>query len=302
MTERDPDLDRQAAALQAAWCTAVDTHDLAALQSLFVPGGTFRTRGRLMDADGRAEFFTGLWAAGDDRSTHVCRDVVATRTGATVAVRAEMAATFILADGSIRLAWGHYDDVAAPTPAGLRLVAKDITLDRVELRSTDRHGTRPELDHVGVAVEDLGRMIHLLTEVLGGTLLSGGLEPRTGLRSAQVTFAGGGKVELLEPTQDGPVRDFVGARGPGVHHLTVLVDDIDGTIARLTAAGFRTTGRSEPDDMWHEVYVHPRDAAGCLIQLVRAGRGYGEPVPITAAEILADEWTWADRKPVRLGG
>ena len=302
MTERDPDLDRQAAELQAAWCTAVDTHDLDAVQSLFVEGGTFRTRGRLMDAAGRAEFFTGLWAGGGDRSTHVCRDVVATRTGDTIAVHAAMTATFILADGSVRLAWGHYDDVAAPTPDGLRLVDKDITLDRVELRSAQRHGTRPELDHVGVAVEDLGRMIRLLTEVLGGTLLSGGLEPRTGLRSAQVTFAGGGKVELLEPTMDGPVRDFLAARRPGVHHVTVLVDDVDETIARLAAAGFRTTGRSEPTDMWHEVYVHPRDAAGCLVQLVRAGRGYGEPVPITPAEILADEWTWTNQVPVRVGG
>jgi len=296
------ELDRQAAALQAAWCTAVDTHDLAAVQSLFVPGGTFRTRGRLMDDAGRAEFFTGLWAAGDDRSTHVCRDVVATRTGDTVAVHAELTATFILGDGSVRAVWGHYDDVAAPTADGLRLVAKDITLDRVELRGADRHGVRPELDHVGVAVDDLGRMIRLLTEVLGGSLLSGGLEPRTGLRSAQVTFAGGGKVELIQPTEDGPVRDFVAARGPGVHHVTVLVDDVDDTIARLSAAGFRTTGRSEPTDMWHEVYVHPRDAAGCLFQIVRAGRGYGEPVPVTPAAILADEWTWTDQVPVRVDG
>jgi methylmalonyl-CoA/ethylmalonyl-CoA epimerase len=299
MTE--PDLDRQAAALQAAWCAAVDSHDLAAVQSLFVPGGTFRTRGRLMDAAERADFFTGLWAGSADRSTHVCRDVVATATGDTIAVHAGLTATFILADGSIRLAWGHYDDVAVGTPDGLRLLAKDIVLERVELHTEARHGVRPELDHVGVAVDDLGRTIHLLTEVLGGTLLSGGLEPRTGLRSAQVTFAGGGKVELLEPTKDGPVRDFMAARGPGVHHLTVLVDDIDETIARLTGAGFRTTGRSEPTDMWHEVYVHPRDAAGCLIQLVRAGRGYGEPVPVTAAEILADEWTWTNQVPVRVG-
>jgi methylmalonyl-CoA/ethylmalonyl-CoA epimerase len=302
VTEPQPELSRQATDLQAAWCVAVDTHDLDAVQSLFVPGGTFRTRGRLMDATERAEFFTGLWAGNADRSTHVCRDVVATATGDIIAVHAVLTATFILADGSIRLAWGHYDDVAVGTPDGLRLVAKNIVLDRVELHTEARHGTQPELDHVGVAVEDLGRMIHLLTEVLGGTLLSGGLEPRTGLRSAQVTFAGGGKVELLEPTKDGPVRDFMAARGPGVHHLTVLVDDVDETIGRLSAAGFRTTGRSEPTAMWHEVYVHPRDAAGCLIQLVRAGRGYGDPVPVTAAEILADEWTWTDQVPVRVSG
>jgi methylmalonyl-CoA/ethylmalonyl-CoA epimerase len=294
------DLDQQARQLQAAWCTAVDTHDLAAVQSLFADGGTFFTRGRLMDAAARAEFFTGLWNTGTDRSTHVCRDVVATPDGDTVTVSARLTATFILADGSVRLAWGRYDDRAVSTPDGLRLVAKRITLERVELCTEERHRTRPELDHVGVAVDDLARMIRLLTEVLGGSLLSGGLDPRTGLRSAQVTFAGGGKMELLEPTRPGPVRDFVTAHGPGVHHVTVLVDDIDATIARLDAAGFRTVGRGEPTDRWHEVYVHPRDAAGCLIQLVRAGAGYGEPVPVTAAEILADDWTWVEQVPVRV--
>jgi methylmalonyl-CoA/ethylmalonyl-CoA epimerase len=294
------DLDRQAAELQAAWCTAVDTHDLAAVQSLFVEGGTFFTRGRLMDAAGRAEFFTGLWTTGTDRSTHVCRDVTATPDGDAITVTARLAATFILADGTVRIAWGRYDDRAVSTPDGLRLVAKRITLERVEPHTEARHGTRPELDHVGVAVDDLGRMITLLTDGLGGTLLSGGLEPRTGLRSAQVTFAGGGKVELLEPTLPGPVRDFLAERGPGVHHVTVLVEDVGATVARLDAAGFRTVGRGRPSERWDEVYVHPRDAAGCLIQVVRAGGGYGEPVPVTAAGILADEWIWVDAVPVRV--
>ena len=296
----DPELDRRAAALQAAWCTAVDTQDLAAVQSLFAPGGTFFTRGRLMDAAERAEFFTGLWAGRPDRSTHVCRDVAATPDGDAITVTARLSATFILADGSVRVAWGRYDDQAVSTPDGLRLTAKRITLERVELHTEQRHRTRPELDHVGVAVDDLGRMIGLLTDVLGGTLLSGGLEPASGLRSAQVTFAGGGKLELLEPTRPGPVRDFVTARGPGLHHVTVLVEDLDDTVARVNAAGFRTVGRGEPSERWHEVYVHPRDAAGCLIQLVRAGPGYGEPVPVTAAEILADEWTWVEAVPVRV--
>ena len=301
MTGPSADLDRQAAELQTAWCAAVDTHDLAEVQSLFADGGTFFTRGRLMDAAERAEFFTGLWADGADRSTHVCREVTATPDGDAIAVTARLSATFILADGSVRVAWGRYDDRAVSTEDGLRLLAKRITLERVELHTEARHGTRPELDHVGVAVDDLSRMIGLLTDVLGGTLLSGGLEPARGLRSAQVTFAGGGKVELLEPTKPGPVRDFLTARGPGVHHITVLVDDIDRTVARLDAAGFRTVGRGEPSARWDEVYIHPRDAAGCLIQLVRAGAGYGEPVPITTAEILADEWTWVDQVPVRVG-
>jgi methylmalonyl-CoA/ethylmalonyl-CoA epimerase len=294
------DLDRQAAELQAAWCRAVDTHDLAAVQSLFADGGSFFTRGRLMDAGQRAEFFTTLWDQGSDRSTHVCRQVRAVPEGDAITVTARLTATFILADGSVRTAWGRYDDRAVSTADGLRLLSKRITLERIEQRTEALHGVRPEFDHVGIAVDDLGRMIHLLTDVLGGSLISGGHNVERGLRTAQVTFAGGGKVELLEPTAPNPVRDFVAGRGPGMHHLTVLVEDVDETVAALEAAGFRTVGRGTSSERWDEVYVHPRDAAGCLIQVVRAGAGYGEPVPITAAEILADEWTWVDQIPVRV--
>lgn len=129
----DGELDRRAAELQAAWCAAVDTGDLPGLQALFADGGTFFTRGRLMDAAERAEFFPGVWAGGD-RSTHVCRDVTGTAAAdGTIAVTARLAATFILPDGTVRAAWGRYDDVAVSTPDGLRLAAKKITLERVEL-------------------------------------------------------------------------------------------------------------------------------------------------------------------------
>lgn len=298
-TDASRDLQRRAAELQDVWCTAVDTSDLEAIQALFAPGGRFLTRGRLMDAAERAQFFTELWAESPSRSTHVCRDVRATHGQDGIQVTARLAATFVLPDGSIRVAWGHYDDLATETPEGLRFLSKEVTLERVELHTEQRHLVRPELDHTAIAVPEgeLARLVELFADILGGTLASGGLEPVTGLRSAHVTFPGGGKVELLEPTRSGPVDDFLHARGSGVHHLTVLVDDVDDTVARLDAAGFRAIGRSEPTTSWHEAYVHPRDAAGCLIQLVRAGAGYGNPVPVTIEDILGDRWTWVDRRP-----
>jgi hypothetical protein len=91
------------------------------------------TRGTLMTAPERDAFFTELWASGTDRSTHVCREVRATRAGDEVTIHALLTATFILADGSVRLAFGHYDDLAEITAAGLRLKAKRVLLDRIEV-------------------------------------------------------------------------------------------------------------------------------------------------------------------------
>jgi hypothetical protein len=60
--------------------------------------------------------------------------------------------------------------------------------------------------------------------------------------------------------------------------------------ARLNDAGFRTIGASTDDD-WHEIYVHPRDAAGCLIQVARTAPDFGQPVPVMIDKTMTDEWS-----------
>jgi methylmalonyl-CoA/ethylmalonyl-CoA epimerase len=158
---------------------------------------------------------------------------------------------------------------------------------------------RPVLDHVGLAVRDLRRAAALYVDGLGGDLVAGGLEPDTGLRSVHVAFPGGGKVELLEPTKPGPVADYIERRGEGVHHLTLLVADIPESVSHLRGLGFAVVGVSEESPVWHEAYVSPRSAMGCLLQLVRPGPGYGVPVEISLDEVLAGQWTWQDRSPQR---
>ena len=155
------------------------------------------------------------------------------------------------------------------------------------------------LDHVGLAVRDLRRATALYVDGLGGDLVAGGLEPDTGLRSVHVAFPGGGKVELLEPTKPGPVADYIERRGEGVHHLTLLVAGIPESASHLQDLGFAVVGVSEESPVWHEAYVSPRSAMGCLLQLVRPGPGYGVPVEISLDEVLAGQWVWQDRRPQR---
>lgn len=126
-------LDEQAAALLRSYCAAVDGHRLDQLRGLFAENGTFETRGQVMNADERDAFFTELWASGTDVSTHVCRDVHATVAGDRIKITAQLTASFIFADGSVRLVWGHYDDVAVAAPDGLRFTVKQVNVERNEL-------------------------------------------------------------------------------------------------------------------------------------------------------------------------
>lgn len=134
-------LKEQAESLATAYCAAVDGHHLDRVRALFTDNGTFFTRGTLMTPAERDAFFDELWATSTERSTHVCRDVQVIRAGETVTINAQLTATFIQADGSVRLAFGHYDDVAEMTAAGLRLQAKRVILDRVEVITPDQAAT-----------------------------------------------------------------------------------------------------------------------------------------------------------------
>ncbi len=87
---------------------------------------------------------------------------------------------------------------------------------------------------------------------------------------------GSDQMELLEPTNDdSPVARFLKANGgPGVHHITFEVDNLDAAIAELEQRGGRIAYRHTYADgvtfegkIWREAFVHPKDAFGVLIHL-----------------------------------
>ncbi len=87
---------------------------------------------------------------------------------------------------------------------------------------------------------------------------------------------GNDRMELLEPTrEDSPVARFLKSNGgPGVHHITFEVDDLDAAVAELEQRGGRIAYRHSYGEgvtfegkVWREAFVHPKDAFGVLIHL-----------------------------------
>lgn len=87
---------------------------------------------------------------------------------------------------------------------------------------------------------------------------------------------GDDRMELLEPTRDdSPVARFLKSNGgPGVHHITFEVDDLDEALAELEKRGGRIAYRHTYGEgvtfegkVWREAFVHPKDAFGVLIHL-----------------------------------
>jgi len=128
-----------------------------------------------------------------------------------------------------------------------------------------------KIDHIGIAVESIENWLGFYRDVLG-LELSRSEEVKT--QKVQVAFLkiGESQIELLEPTSDdSPISNFLKARGGGIHHIAIKVDDIRGALARLREAGVRLID-NEPRVGSHNqlvAFVHPKSSGGVLIELTQ---------------------------------
>jgi catechol 2,3-dioxygenase-like lactoylglutathione lyase family enzyme len=95
-------------------------------------------------------------------------------------------------------------------------------------------------------------------------------------------------VELLvewEPQQNDFLARFLAKHGPGQHHLTFKVSDIEATLERVRSAGFKPVSVDLRDPHWKEAFLQPREAHGTVVQLAQVHADHPGPAElVTAAE------------------
>jgi methylmalonyl-CoA/ethylmalonyl-CoA epimerase len=133
------------------------------------------------------------------------------------------------------------------------------------LPSSRKSGAR--IAHIGIAVRDVDALIPFYRDVLGMDVVP--LDDADGARIAGLA-AGDSLVELLEPAAlDSPIGKFITKRGPGIHHVCFVVDDLPGALDRCRAAGIRLideTPRLGAEGK-HIAFLHPSSTGGVLIEL-----------------------------------
>ena len=105
---------------------------------------------------------------------------------------------------------------------------------------------------------------------LGGRWSSGGTN--VGFAPGQLRFANGARIELLapfEPERNDFLARFLDRSGPGAHHLTFKVPDLDVALAAARHAGFTPVNEDWSDPIWFEAFLHPREATGIVVQLAQ---------------------------------
>lgn len=127
-----------------------------------------------------------------------------------------------------------------------------------------------KLHHVGIAVESLKQAVPVFEELLGSAPLHE--ETVEDQKSRVAVFkVGESRIELLEATSgDSPVARFIAKRGPGIHHLTLSVENLGESLAALEQKGIQLVDRMPRGGAANEriAFLHPKSTAGVLIELI----------------------------------
>ncbi|MCC6382106.1 MAG: VOC family protein [Dehalococcoidia bacterium] len=126
------------------------------------------------------------------------------------------------------------------------------------------------VDHISMAAPRWREQADRLERLLGFRFLYSFQETAAAGFDGCVSQVPGTEIEfeVIAPLAGGGfVQRFLDEEGPGLHHVTVEVSDVDEAAAALERLGIRPFGGVTDDGMWRLTYVHPRDSGGILWQL-----------------------------------
>jgi methylmalonyl-CoA/ethylmalonyl-CoA epimerase len=136
------------------------------------------------------------------------------------------------------------------------------------------------IDHVAIAVRDFKKTADFFRSILGAVPGTSSVDP--GQKYLAETFSLGdlSRIEILTPTGKGSFLDNFLAERQGVHHLCLQTQDIKKARRALDEHGIPYFGYYEYEGGgWKELFIHPRDAFGVLIQIAE----------FTPDDFIADE-------------
>lgn len=125
------------------------------------------------------------------------------------------------------------------------------------------------IDHIAVLVADMDASLSFWRDALGVEMSHLQAVPA---EMAEIAFlpAGDSEIELVRPTSsDSGLAKYLEKRGPGMHHICLEVDDIQGMLEQLKARGVQLINdepRVSPSGKKY-AFIHPKSAFGVMVEL-----------------------------------
>ena len=127
-----------------------------------------------------------------------------------------------------------------------------------------------KIHHLGIAVVSLEKAVPVF-ELLLGRPPDRTEEVEDQKVRVAVFQVGESQIELLEAISgDSPIARFIGKRGPGIHHLTLTVDNLQKSLGDLAQRGIKLIDSTPRVGAGGEsiAFLHPSSTASVLVELL----------------------------------
>ena len=125
-----------------------------------------------------------------------------------------------------------------------------------------------KIDHIAIAVNDVEASAKVYQKALGIDEIEFETVESEGVKVAIIPMENG-RIELMQPTKDdSPIKKFLDKKGPGLHHLALETDNIEGEVERMEGCGVQFLGMIRPGSAGTKVtFIHPKSLEGVLAEL-----------------------------------
>jgi len=130
-----------------------------------------------------------------------------------------------------------------------------------------------KIDHIGVAVQDIEKSVHLFRDLLGIPLEK--VYESEAIKTKIAFFPlGDSTIELIEPMNPAsPAAKFIQKRGEGIHHICLGVENVEAALSEFAAKGIELLDQKprRTQDGRLIAFLNPKSTNGVLIELMEIG-------------------------------
>ncbi|MHB9097685.1 MAG: methylmalonyl-CoA epimerase [Syntrophales bacterium] len=127
-----------------------------------------------------------------------------------------------------------------------------------------------KIEHIGVAVQDIEKSVHLFRDLLGIPLEK--LYESDAIKTKIAFFPlGDSTIELIEPMNPAsPAAKFIQKRGEGIHHICLGVENVEAALREFAAKGIELLDQKprRTQDGRLIAFLNPKSTNGVLIELM----------------------------------
>ena len=125
-----------------------------------------------------------------------------------------------------------------------------------------------KIDHIAIAVNNVEASAKVYQKALGINEIEFETVESEGVKVAILPMENG-RIELIQPIKDdSPIKKFLEKKGPGLHHMALETDNIQGDVERMEGCGVQFLGKVRPGSAGTKVtFIHPKSLEGVLAEL-----------------------------------